>query len=109
MNVTSSDVGIEIAVISVARTEKRKKKMTSTAKARPSSPSVTSVSIDCWMNGAWSSATVTVTSSPSAASISGSTEATACDTSTVFAEGRFVTDTVSASSPLTREIEVIGA
>ena len=45
----STDVGIEIAVTRVARTESRKMRITITAKSRPSRPSVASDSIDCWM------------------------------------------------------------
>ena len=47
MNVMSTEVGIEIAVTSVARTESRNNKITSTAKPRPSRPSWVSASIDC--------------------------------------------------------------
>ncbi len=49
MNVIRTLVGIEIAVTSVARTESRNTRMTSTAKNRPRRPSCASASIDCWM------------------------------------------------------------
>ncbi|CNL21770.1 Uncharacterised protein [Mycobacterium tuberculosis] len=52
MNVMSTDVGIEIAVTSVERTDMRNTRITSTAITRPSRPSVASVSMDCTMNGA---------------------------------------------------------
>ncbi len=47
MNVISTLVGIEIAVTRVARTDKRKIRITITANNRPSSPSSASASIDC--------------------------------------------------------------
>ena len=108
MKVTSSEVGIEIAVTSVARTESRNTKITSTAKASPSRPSVTSVSIDWVMNGAWSVTTSSFDPSGMSVLSSGSSSATASDTSTVLAAGRLVTEIVRASSPLTRETVVLG-
>ncbi len=64
MKVSSTLVGIEIAVTRVARTESRKTRITSTAKNRPSRPSWASESIDCWMYGAWSKTTVNSAFSP---------------------------------------------
>ena len=52
MKVTSTETGIEIAVTIVERTDSRNSRMTSTAAARPSSPSRARLSIDCSMNGA---------------------------------------------------------
>jgi hypothetical protein len=48
----SNDSGIEIAVIKVALIENRKNKITKTAKARPSSPSIARSWIDCSISGA---------------------------------------------------------
>ncbi len=58
MKVISTEIGIEMAATSVERIENRNRKMTITAKKRPSRPSVASELIDCWMNGAWSNTTV---------------------------------------------------
>ncbi len=48
----SSDSGIEIAVMMVERTDSRKTRMTSTAKARPRPPSTVRSWIDCSIDGA---------------------------------------------------------
>ncbi len=103
----STEVGIEIAVTSVALIDSRKTRITMTANASPSRPSVASASIDCSMYGAWSKTTVNdapgfVESSED--SRSGSSAVTAFDTSTVFAAGSFVTEIVRAGSPFTREM-----
>src|SRR5215207_10524433 len=111
MKVISTEVGIEIAVTSVARTDNRNTRITSTANSRPSSPSVASDSIDCSMYGAWSNTTVNVAPGfvvSSEDSRSGSRAVTAFDTSTVFAAGSFVTEMVSAGSPFTREMLATG-
>ena len=52
MNVSRIDVGMEIAVTSVARTDRRKTRITSTAKRSPRSPSVVRVCTDCSTYGA---------------------------------------------------------
>ena len=109
MNVISTLVGIEIAVTRVARTDSRNSRMTSTAKSRPSMPSWASDSIDCWMYGAWSKTTMNSEPEPIESCRSGSAAVTARDTSTVLAEGSFVTAIVRAGSPFTREIEVTGS
>ena len=48
---TSSDSGIEMAVMMVERTESRKTRMIRTAKARPRAPSVARSLIDCSITG----------------------------------------------------------
>ena len=68
MKVMSTDTGIEIAVTRVERTDSRNTRITMTAKTRPSRPSVARLSIDCWMNGAWSNTTVNFVLSPIASS-----------------------------------------
>ena len=108
MNVISTLVGIEMAVTRVERTDIRKIRMTITAKKRPSRPSSVSDWIDCSMNGAWSNTTVIVAFEPSLSSMSGMSALTPFETSTVFADGSFVTAMVRAGLPSTREIEVIG-
>lgn len=52
MKVSSTEVGIEMAVTIVERTDSRNTRMTMTAKTRPSVPSVASASIELSMNGA---------------------------------------------------------
>ena len=107
MKVMSTEVGMEMAVTSVARTDSRKTRITSTAKARPSSPSCVSESIDCWMNGAWSKTTVKVASGMSFSRF-GRIARTPLDTSTVLAAGTLVTEMVNAGTPFTREMLVTG-
>ena len=68
-------------------------------------------SIDCSMNGAWSKTTVNVApglSSRARPARSGMRALTPFDTSTVLADGSLVTAMVSAGSPSTREMQVIG-
>ena len=107
MKVISTEVGIEIAVTRVARTESRNTRITRTAKIRPSRPSSVSASIDSWMNGAWSKTTVKVAPA-TAASRSGRIARTASDTSTVLAAGTLVTEMVRAGWPSTREMLATG-
>ena len=107
MNVISTEVGMEIAVTKVARTESRKTRITSTAKIRPRRPSWVSESIDCWMKGAWSKTMVKVAPGTADSSF-GRRSRTCVDTSTVLAAGTFVTAIVSAVFPLTREMLVAG-
>ena len=88
MKVMSTEIGIEIAATRVDRIENRNRKMTMTAKKRPSRPSVASELIDCWMNGAWSNTTVNWVLPPTAAARSSSCSLTAFETSTVLPAGR---------------------
>ena len=101
---TSSDSGIEIAVMTVARTESRKMRMTTTAKTRPSTPSLTRSSIDCLMNGAWSNTVWNATSSLIFSSMSGSASLTPSEMSTMLPSGFFMIVSDSAGSPFVREI-----
>ena len=50
--VMSTETGMEMAVTSVDRTERRKTRITMTAKMRPSTPSTARLLIDSSMNGA---------------------------------------------------------
>ena len=68
----STDVGMLIAVTSVARRLSRNSRITTIAKTRPSPPSCSRTSIDCWMNGAWSNTGVNAPPAPSAERRSGS-------------------------------------
>ena len=52
MKVSRIEVGIEMAVTSVDRTDSKKMRMMMTAKMRPSVPSTASASIELSMNGA---------------------------------------------------------
>ena len=109
MKVISTDAGIEMAVTRVERTESRNSRITITAKASPSRPSVASELIDSSMNGAWSKAIVNFVFWPRAFSSSGMRSRTSCDTATVLPAGVFVIAMVSASSPSTREMPVTGS
>ena len=104
IRVMSTDVGMLIAVTSVARMLSRNSRITTTAKTRPRPPSCSSESIDCVMNGAWSNTGVNAPPAPSEERRPGSASATSCETCTVFASGSFVTETVSAGLPFTSEI-----
>ena len=59
ISVMTTESGMETAVTSVERRLSRKTRMTMTAMARPSRPSVVSESIDLETCGPWSEATVT--------------------------------------------------
>ena len=109
MKVMSTLVGMEMTVTRVERIESRNTRITSTAKTRPRPPSSASDEIDCWMKGAWSKTTVTLAPDPSLSSMSGIWAFTSFETSTVLAEGNFVTAMVSAGLPSTREIELAGS
>ena len=64
MKVISTEVGIEMAVTIVERTESRNTKITTIAKIRPSVPSTARFSSDFSTKGAWSN-TVTMVTAPS--------------------------------------------
>ena len=57
---TSSDSGMEMAVISVERTDIRNSRITRTANPSPSAPSTVRSWIDCSISGAWSKTMVNV-------------------------------------------------
>ena len=103
MKVSRIEVGMEMAVTSVERTDSRNSRMTMTAKNRPSVPSVASASIELSMNGAWSKTTVNAVPEPIAVARPGRVSCTSRDTSTVLPSGVLVTASVSEGSPLTRE------
>ena len=103
MKVRSTEVGIEMAVTSVERIDRRKTRITMTAKKRPRRPSVASDSIDFSMNGAWSNTIVNSVPLPIDSASAGSAPCTARETSTVLPAGVLVTPRVRASSPFTRE------
>ncbi len=106
---TSRDSGIDSAVTSVDRTEVRNSRITTTANARPSRPSVVRSSTDCSMNGAWSKTTVNCASCPSACSSWGNRSSTPWDTSTVLPSGVLVMATARLARPSVRAIDVVGA
>ena len=108
MKVMSTDTGIEIAVTRVERIDRRNTRITITAKTRPSRPSVARLSMDCWMNGAWSNTTVNFVLWPIDFSSDGIASCTAFDTATVLPEDPLKTATVIDGSPLTLEIPVTG-
>ena len=68
---------MEIAVISVERTDHKKSRMTSTAKTRPSAPSTARSWIDCSIRGAWSNTVLNCALLPSVFSRLGSMSRTA--------------------------------
>jgi hypothetical protein len=104
--VTSSDSGIEIAVTIVERTENRKSRITSTAKIRPSPPSVVRSSTDFSMNGAWSKATVMSAPEPRDSSSSPIRSATWWEMSTVLPSGVLVIASERLGSPFVRAYDV---
>ena len=105
MKVTRTEIGIERAVTSVERTETRKTKITTTAKSRPSRPSVANPSMECSMNGAWSN--TTVRSRPGTSPVSSAiASSTAWDTPTTSAPWVAVIDTDNARLPFMRVMEV---
>ncbi len=105
----TTDSGMDTAVTSVERTEARKTRMTTTAKSRPSAPSVVRPSIDLETAGPWSLTTVTVAPEPSASRISGSLSATASEMATALPSWSMVTDTARLGSPFVRVRESAGA
>ena len=97
---------MDTAVTRVERTESRNTAITSTANARPSRPSWNSVSMDCWMNGAWSNTTVRSAPPPTRDASSGRASRTACETATRSASGVAVTETDSVGTPSVRVRDV---
>ena len=83
INVTNTEVGIEIAVTMVERIDNRKTRIIRIAKPRPSSPSTVRFSRDFSTNGAWSKIVTTVTS-PSFSFSSAIFPSTPLETATVF-------------------------
>ena len=102
----SSDSGIEIAVIKVARIENKKSKITSTAKARPSNPSTARSWIDCSINGAWSKMVVIVVLLPNFCSRLGILSRTWCEIATASASVSLRTARLRAGLPSARAMEV---
>ncbi len=80
---------METAVTSVERTLSRKIRMTTTAIARPSRPSVVRLLIERSTNGAWS--VITVSLAPESFSRSASMSRTLWEISTGLPSGRAVT------------------
>ena len=101
----STNSGIEIAVIKVARTENRKAKITRTAKARPCSLHRGSW-MNCSISGAWSKIVVIVVLLPSFCSMLGIIVATVCEISTASASVSLRTARLSAGRPSARAMEV---
>ncbi len=85
--------------------------MTSTAKPRPSRPSVVRLSIDSSTYGPWSKTTSTALSelSPSARPSSGSFAAMSCEIATALPSGDIVTDTPRLVLPSVRVMVVASA
>ena len=95
---TSSDSGMEMAVISVERTDIRNNRITRTANPSPSAPSTVRSWIDCSISGAWSNTMVNVALLPIVFCRPGSASATACEMATESPSASLSTDTLSAGA-----------
>ena len=102
---TSSDSGMEMAVISVERTDIRNSRITRTANPSPSAPSTVRSWIDCSISGAWSKTMLNAALLPIVCCRPGSASATACEMATESPSASLSTDTLSAGRPLARASE----
>ena len=90
---------MEMAAITVERTEKRNARMIRTAKTSPSPPSTARSWIDCSIEGAWSKTVLKVVPEPIERSRSGSRSPTAWEISTASASLSLSTVRLSAGRP----------
>lgn len=97
--------GMETAVTSVERIEARKTRITTTAKTRPSAPSVVRPEIDLETAGPWSETTVTSAPSPRSLRRSGSLSLTASEMVTALPSLSIVAITARLGLPLVRVME----
>ncbi len=106
ISVSSTDSGMEIAVTSVERSEARKRRITTTAKRRPSRPSVVRPSMDLETAGPWSLTTVSFASAPRSARSCGSLSLTASEIATALPSWSMVMAMPRLGLPSVRVMEV---